>query len=177
MNRSTSILGGKAAILEARPDKIEARVEVESRQVSGLRSEATVRGFTVGVDMPESFAGANSAPRPGEIVLAALAACLEITYRLHAEHIGIPLQGISTRVTGVTDARGFLPDSHGIRPGFRNVEVTILLDTPASDDDIARLKRTVEAHCPVLDDLRSPIPVHLTTQKMGSQSNCQSSSE
>ena len=33
-------------------------------------------------------------PRPGEMLLAALAACHEVTYRLYAEAMNIDLQGV-----------------------------------------------------------------------------------
>jgi uncharacterized OsmC-like protein len=165
MSGKPSVLVQKQEILASRPDKIEARIEVESGHVSALRSEARVRDFTVAVDMPESFGGTNSAPRPGEMVLAALGACIEITYRLHAEYMGIVIDGIRTRVTGVTDARGFLPDSDGVRPGFQKVDVTVLIDSPAGEEDLERLRRAVDVHCPVLDDLRSPIPVEVDVDK------------
>ncbi|HCX87050.1 MAG TPA: hypothetical protein DG761_03415 [Gammaproteobacteria bacterium] len=41
------------------------------------------------------------------MVLAALAACHEVTYRLYADALGIPLDEASVSVTGHSDARGF----------------------------------------------------------------------
>ena len=35
--------------------------------------------------------GTNQGPRPSEYVLAALAACQEVTYRLYADALDIPL--------------------------------------------------------------------------------------
>ena len=46
-----------------------------------------------------------------------------------------------------------------VRPGFLQVRGEVTLDTPASDADVERLRRMVEKHCPVLDDLRAPVPV------------------
>jgi putative redox protein len=42
----------------------------------------------------------------------------------------------------------------------------VLVDSPAADADIERLKRTVDLHCPVLDDLRAPTPVALIWRRV-----------
>ena len=75
------------------------------------------------------------------------------------ECLGIPLDGVSVTVTGVSDARGFIGLDDRVRPGFLEVRGVVTLDTPASDADVARLRQMVEKHCPVLDDLRAPVPV------------------
>jgi hypothetical protein len=40
------------------------------------------------------------------------------------------------------------------------------VDSPAADADIERLKRAVDLHCPVLDDLRAPTPVALIWRRV-----------
>ena len=44
---------------------------------------------------------------------------------------------------------------------------TVTLDSPASAEDLARLRAAVDAHCPGLDSLRNPIPVELTINHVG----------
>jgi putative redox protein len=51
--------------------------------------------------------GADTAPNPVEYILAALGSCQEITYRLYADALGIPLNGVSVELTGAIDLRGF----------------------------------------------------------------------
>jgi hypothetical protein len=36
---------------------------------------------------------------------------------------------------------------------------------PASEADVERLRQMVEKHCPVLDDLRAPVPVTMEVLK------------
>jgi len=38
----------------------------------------------------------------------------------------------------------------------------VILDSPAPEHDLARLKEIVDNHCPVLDILRNPTPVQLS---------------
>lgn len=171
MNRYKAVLEHKRGILAQRPDKAEVEVSVRSRQVGGLKSVVKARGFEITVDMPGGFDGEDAGPRPGELVLAALAACHEITYRLYADYLGIPLDSVAVNVSGVSDARGFLgPDQDPpIRAGYRHVHGEIVVDSPASDEDLERLRHAVNEHCPVLDDLRSALPGHAVRRRRRSQ--------
>ena len=149
------------AMLKARPDKAMVSITAASRAVDGdgWLSEVRVRDHVLTGDLPANFAGTDRGPKPTEFVLVGLATCHEVTYRVMAESLGIPLDGVSVTVTGVSDARGFIGLDDRVRPGFLEVRGTVMLDTPASDADVARLRQMVEKHCPVLDDLRAPVPV------------------
>jgi putative redox protein len=82
--------------------------------------------------------------------------CKEITYRVYTDALGIPLNGVSVRLTGAIDLRGFFNVEKSTRPGYQQIEVEVMLDRPASETGLARLKDIVESHCPVLDILRNP---------------------
>lgn len=143
--------------LEKHPDRRSVESNAKSRQVDGLRSEVRVRGFTVTVDEPASFGGGNLGPKPSELVLAALAACQEITYRLYADTLGIPLDEVRIEVTGRSNPRGFL-GLDDVRPGFQEVRGKVFIKSAASAEELDRLKQTVDRHCPVLDALRCRYP-------------------
>lgn len=149
--------------LNTQPEKAMVSITAASRAVDGenWRSEVKVRDHIVTMDLPASFAGTDRGPKPTEFVLVALASCHEVTYRLVAESLGIPLDGVSVTVTGVSDARGFVGLDQHFRAGFLEVRGMVTLDTPANDTDVERLRQMVERHCPVLDDLRSPVPVSM----------------
>jgi putative redox protein len=136
-------------------------VKVRSENQGGFRSIVKVRDFTLIIDQPKGFGGSNSGPKPSEVLLAALAACQEITWRLYADALGIPLDSIQVELDGLQDLRGFLGVDGVTRPGFQQIVGTVIVGSPAADMDIERLKRAVDLHCPVLDDLRSPIPIEL----------------
>ena len=104
--------------------------------------------------------GTDTGPNPVELVLAALGTCQEITYRLYADALGIPLRGVSVKVEGDLDPRGFFAvDGGQTRPGYRGVRATVVLDSPAPEAELKRLRETVDRHCPVLDIIRNPVPV------------------
>ncbi len=151
--------------LKDTPENASAVFTVQTRQVEGFRSEATVRQFNVTVDEPEALGGKDTGPSPVELLLAALGTCQEITYRLYADALDIPLKGVSVQLTGNLDLRGFFAVEPGVRPGYQSIEATVRLDSPASDEDLARLKETVDKHCPVLDILASATPVELKLER------------
>jgi hypothetical protein len=48
-----------------------------------------------------------------------------------------------------------------VRSGFTGVQGTVTLESSATREELAKLKEVVDAHCPVLDILRAPVPVEL----------------
>ena len=155
------VFTGAQAALGAEPAAAQAAFEAQSRQGEGLHSTVAIRQFSVGVDEPTSLGGADAAPNPVEYVLAALGSCQEITYRLYADALGIPLNGVSVRLTGSIDLRGFFNVDQSVRPGYQSIEAEVLLDSPAPEQELLRLKEIVDRHCPVLDILSNPTPVQL----------------
>lgn len=154
--------------LREKPSRGLTSATVRSRQADGFESHVSIRDFTLVADEPRNFGGADKGPKPSEILLAALAACQEVTYRLYADAMEIPLRNVSVTVTGEADLRGFV-DMDGVRAGLQRVTGTVTLDTPAGAEDVRRLRDRVDAHCPVLDSLQTPIEVSLDLEVTDSQ--------
>jgi putative redox protein len=154
------IIAETQANLRADADNGRAVFSVDSEQVENLR-EAKIRQFSLIVDEPPTLGGSDAGPNPVELVLAALATCQEITYRAYATALGVPLESVSVKLDGVLDLRGFFAVDERVRPGFTGVQGTVTLKSSASREELAKLKEVVDAHCPVLDILRAPVPVEL----------------
>ena len=135
-----------------------ATFAADSRLVGGYRTEATVRQFSFPVDEPPLIGGTDAGPSPVELVLAALGTCQEIVYATYARVLGVPLDGVRVRAEGPVDLRGFFGVAD-VPAGFREVRFEVAIDSPAPPADVARLVAAVNAHCPVLDILRQPLPV------------------
>jgi hypothetical protein len=113
-------------------------------------------------------AGSGSCPLPDNPdllptlrVLQALAQCHEQTYRLYAEALGIPLQGVQVRLQAALDLKGLYAAADRIRAGLSSVQATVEISSPADIYEIERLRVTVERHAPVLDIVRNPTPVRI----------------
>ena len=151
----------KREILAENPDKCAVKVKADSRLVNGFMSRVKARDFDIVVDQNKGMGGTDQGPRPSEYVLAALAACHEVTYRLYADALGIHLDEVSVSVTGHSDAIGFFGMDDSVRAGFSHITGEIKVQTSANDQELERLREAVNQHCPVLDDLRNPVSIEL----------------
>jgi|TARA_B110000263_G_C15293646_1_gene504537 uncharacterized OsmC-like protein len=160
-NNFKQIWKQKRDILSKSPDKCAVTVKADSNLVEGFMSKVKARDFEVIVDQNKGMGGSDNGPRPSEYVLAALAACHEVTYRLYADAMDISLEEVSVSVTGYSDARGFFGLDDSVRAGFSHITGEINVRSSATDTELEQLRQAVNCHCPVLDDLRHPVSVEL----------------
>ena len=137
-------------------------VTVKSENQGGFESKIFARDHTLTADQPFGFRGTNLGFKPSELLLAALAACQEVTWRLYAESLGIDIKNISIELRGTQDLRGFMGLDETIPPGFMEIEGEVRIDSSASATELEELQKLVDNHCPVLDDLTRNVPVKLT---------------
>ena len=99
------------------------------------------------------------AANPVEYALAALGSCQAITYRVWAAQLGVKLDKVEISVDGDIDLRGFFGIDDRIRAGFNAVRINVSLSEPEDAARYQELAAVVDAHCPVLDLFRNPVPV------------------
>lgn len=116
-------------------------------------------GHRFTVDEPDSLGGGNAGANPVEYALAALGSCQAITYRFWAAHLGIALDSVHVDVEGDLDVRGFFGIDNSVRPGFGAVRLQVRVTGPESAERYQQLAEAVDAHCPVLDLFKNPVPV------------------
>ncbi len=128
-----------------------------------LSTESRIRTFTVRLDEPPELGGDDTGPNPAEALLAALGSCQAIVYRAYASALGLRLDRVEVEARGHLDVRGFLSVAP-VASGFERVEFTTRVESPEPPERIRELSRLVEEHCPVLDTLRTPVPVSGTVE-------------
>ena len=146
------------------------KVVVESNNQGGFFTKVFMRNHEILSDQPHGFSGQNQGPKPSELVLAALAACQETTYRIYAEDMGITINEISVELTGSQDLRGFMALSEEVPAGFTSISGKVFIQSEASKSDLELLQKRVDKYCPVLDDLKRPVDVSLTVEKLTQES-------
>jgi uncharacterized OsmC-like protein len=99
----------------------------------------------------------------GDMLLEALAACAGVTLRAVATSLEIPVRGGAVEVEGDLDFRGTLGVSKEVPVGFREIRVRLDLDTDATAEQLATLQKLTERYCVVLQTLRSPPAMTVTT--------------
>jgi len=96
-------------------------------------------------DTTDDKGGGGSAMRPHEFLEAALAACLNMTIRMHADREGIPLTKITTQVSADRS-----------RPGHTIFRYSFDLEGALTNEQREGLQRVAEA-CPVRKTLSNAI--------------------
>jgi uncharacterized OsmC-like protein len=156
----TTVVHATKAALSADPVQARATFEAHSNLVGATEVSVKVgSGHTFSVDEPEALGGANAAANPVEYALAALGSCQAITYQVWAAQLGIKLDKVEIGIDGDIDLRGFFGIDDGVRPGFNAIRIRVSLRGPESDARYKELASAVDAHCPVLDLFRNPVPV------------------
>lgn len=96
-----------------------------------------------------SVGGDGELPCSGDLFLASLAACQEITIRLVSTALGLPLHRLAVQVEGDWDARGTLAVDREAPVGYTAIRIAVDLDTGGPEDRVARLLKASERYCVV----------------------------
>ncbi|MBV7328609.1 OsmC family protein [Chloroflexi bacterium TSY] len=72
--------------------------------------------------------GDHDAPNPGDILCAAVAACLDSTIRIMAEHLRVTLTMLEVTVMAQVDVRGTLLVEKSVPVGFQSMQCHVKLE-------------------------------------------------
>ena len=150
--------------VEADPARAVLRLRTEAELVGVTEVSVRMGGHTVTVDEPKSVGGTGVAANPVQLALAALGSCQAITYRYWADILGLQLDGVTVRVEGDVDVRGFFGFHPDAVPGLSAVSCEVTLRGPEDPARYAELIAEVDAHCPVLDLFSRPVAVERTVE-------------
>jgi uncharacterized OsmC-like protein len=152
------IVARRIEFFKKKPEAAIYKPKVSSRHAKGLYTETTVREHLVKSDYGEAAGGTNIAPNPIELLLSALAACIEAAFYEFAVHDGLTIHSLSAEVEGTLDLRGlFMIDD--VPAGFRDLRYIFTIESPDEEERVRALAEKVIAHCPVVDSLIKPTPI------------------
>ena len=151
------IVSRRIEFFRKKPEAAIYKPKVTSRHVKNLYTESMAREHLVKSDYGEAAGGDNQAPNPIELLLAALAACIEAAFYEFAMHEGFIINALAVDV-GTLDLRGlFMLDD--VSAGFKDLRYTFNIESPNDESKIRELAEKVIAHCPVVDSLIKPTSV------------------
>jgi uncharacterized OsmC-like protein len=90
----------------------------------------------------------------GDLLLASLAACQEITLRMVAAAMGIELRNVEVNIEGDLDFRGTMGIDPETPVGFQQIRTSVRFDADAAPDRLQRLAARAERYCVVGATLR-----------------------
>ncbi|HTR79440.1 MAG TPA: OsmC family protein [Gemmatimonadaceae bacterium] len=109
--------------------------------------------------------GFHDGPNPGDLLCAALAACLDSTIRIVADRMGVVLEHLAVDVTANVDVRGTLMLDRNVPAGFQTMRCHVDI-TPAASvrpEMVGKVVALAERSCVNMQTLRAGLPIELTT--------------
>jgi uncharacterized OsmC-like protein len=149
------IADGASTDAAGAPDAVHGRVTIGSR-----------RPATLSFGIHAAVGGDHDLPNPGDILCAALAACMDATLRMVADRAGLEVVGLVVNVKAEVDVRGTLAVSPDVSVGFQSMHCSVKLTVPP--DAPRKLIDTVihwtERSCVNLQTLRGGVDVDTAFQ-------------
>lgn len=95
----------------------------------------------------------------GDVLLAALAGCQEITIKMVAAAMGITLDDLRVRVTGEMDFRGTMGIERDVPVGYQRIVCEIRVRAAGDPARVQRMIEKAEQYCVVRATLSRGVPV------------------
>src|SRR5674476_616185 len=89
----------------------------------------------------------------GDMLLEALVACAGVTLKAVATAIGVEIKDGTVKAEGDLDFRGTLGVTKEVSVGFDTIRLYFILDTNATSEQLATIKKLTERYCVVYQTL------------------------
>jgi len=143
----------------------EMKVLVRGKSENATKMNLTAGKFQMVIDEPPTLGGADAGPSPIQVLLMALAGCLNVTGHEVAKQRGLKLNGMDVKIEGVLNPCTFIGCSYEERAGFQKVQVTVHADMEnATQDEIDAWLQETEERCPVTDNIRAATDISVVAQ-------------
>ncbi|MFD9939248.1 OsmC family protein [Nonomuraea sp. NPDC059023] len=160
MSTLRDYLTQKRAALLARREKpsdgpVPLRAGVTAEGRSGVR-RIRIREHQILSDSAADFAGYDLGPGSPELQAGVLGSCVTHIFLIKAAELEVPLDALSVDVSATYDPRAQAPGNTDIPVYPQDFRYVVKIESPASDEDLARLHAEVERVCPILNLIRNP---------------------
>jgi uncharacterized OsmC-like protein len=166
-------LGEVVEAIQDDPSQAKVAFNVTTRWTGQTRSESTVDGFTIAgnrvarshtivADEPNELLGADSAPNPQELLMAAVNACMTVGYVAGAATHGITLDSLEIATRGTLDLRGFLGLDDTVPPGYEAIDYDVRIAGNGTPEQFEEIHQTVMKTSPNYFNMARPIRMNGT---------------
>jgi len=144
---------------------IPVNVKIEGTGESPTKINLKAGRFNLTIDEPANMGGTDQGPSPIQVLLMALAGCLNMTGHTVAKEQGLKLKRMKIDIEGNMDAATFMGYATNSRAGFEDVNINIETEfeeviTKAQRDNW--LEET-EKRCPVTDRIKTQTKININS--------------
>jgi uncharacterized OsmC-like protein len=154
--------GAQAPLKQRYRDDPEAALitlKAEGRLGEGVSCSVETGRALVEAGLHPATGGSGLQACSGDMLLQALVACAGVTLSAVATSLGIELRGGRLTAEGDLDFRGTLGVARDAPVGFRQIRLSIALDTDAGPEERQKLLDLTERYCVVYQTLRGGVDI------------------
>ncbi len=130
-------------------------IGVEGFSESSAKMNIRSGKFSLTIDEPVMMGGTDEGPAPLQVLLMALAGCLNITGHEVARQQGLTLKGMHITINGKMNPAVFLGSPVKERSGFQDIRVKIDAEfVGVTQQQINHWLAETERRCPVTDNVK-----------------------
>lgn len=138
------------------PETALITLRAEGRIGDGVTCRIETGKALVAAGLHPATGGTGASACSGDMLLEALVACAGVTLNAVATALSIELRDAVLKAEGDLDFRGTLGVAKDAPVGFKAIRLQFILDTDASDEELATLLRLTERYCVVYQTLMHP---------------------
>lgn len=142
--------------------KKEVNVTVHATSETATRMKLKSGKYQLIIDEPETLGGTSLGPSPIQVLLMALAGCLNVTGHEVAKQKGLKLNGMKIKIEGKMNPCTFIGCSYEERAGFQKVVVNVKPNFEnATQQQIDEWLKETEERCPVTDNIENATQIKI----------------
>jgi uncharacterized OsmC-like protein len=158
----TEIIEQSTRLWTNEPEKARVSPVVKARFEEGAQATLEAGSFSWQSDLPPTLGGENKAASPTALLLGALSGCAVLFIRdTLAPQLGVQVDSVQAEARCKADFRGLLGMS-GAVPDLQDLEITIRIESPDSEEKVQALYQAWLERCPVYLALTKPLAVQAT---------------
>ncbi|MEZ5042797.1 MAG: OsmC family protein [Saprospiraceae bacterium] len=169
-------ISGTITAIQNNPAIADFELRAQNTWISGGHNRSTIQGFygacqedtsrevpfVYDNDEPPVLLGENKGANPAEVILHGLLGCMTTAMMLLASARGIEVAGVSSKVDGDIDLKGFLGLDANAKKGFQQLRVTFDIEgvSEAQKEELITLAK----QSPIFNTLINPVDVQVAIQ-------------
>lgn len=141
------------------PDSAIITLKAQGKVGEGVSCKVDTGRAMVEAGLHPATGGTGLLACSGDMLLEALVACAGVTLKAVATAIGVDIKSGIVKAEGDLDFKGTLGVSKEVPVGFKDIRLKFELDSNASAEQLASLKKLTERYCVVYQSLINGVTV------------------
>ena len=148
------------------PDVAIITLKAQGKVGEGISCKVETGKAIVEAGLHKATGGTGMLACSGDLLLEALVACAGVTLTAVATAIAVNIKEGTVKAEGDLDFRGTLGVSKEAPVGFKNIRLSFILETDASEEQMQSLAKLTERYCVVYQTLAKGVQVQSTFNKL-----------